>query len=89
MNALTREFQSIIDDAKAMDNSCGQGLDPNGGPEEKGYESQYGIVEMLKTVQSLGSAKEEVKSAHAVNMVQQDLTDSIDNANKDTKPSRT
>jgi len=59
-------------------------------PEANAYESQSGgIIEMLKKLKDefrakLGQCqKEEMNRAHAVNMVQQDLTDSIDNANKD------
>jgi len=59
-------------------------------PEANAYESQSGgIIEMLKKLKDefrakLGQCqKEEMNRAHAVNMVQQDLTDSIDNASKD------
>jgi len=59
-------------------------------PEANAYESQSGgIIEMLKKLKDefrakLGQCqKEEMNRAHAVTMVQQDLTDSIDNANKD------
>jgi uncharacterized coiled-coil DUF342 family protein len=59
-------------------------------PEANAYESQSGgIIEMLKKLKDefrakLGQCqKEEMNRAHAVNMVQQDLSDSIDNANKD------
>jgi len=59
-------------------------------PEANAYESQSGgIIEMLKKLKDefrakLGQCqKEEMNRAHAVNMVQQDLDDSISNANKD------
>jgi len=59
-------------------------------PEANAYESQSGgIIEMLKKLKDefrakLGQCqKEEMNRAHAVNMVQQDLSDSIENANKD------
>jgi len=61
-------------------------------PEANAYESQSGgIIEMLKKLkdqfrEKLGQCqKEEANSAHASTMVQQDLVDSIDNANKDTE----
>jgi len=59
-------------------------------PEAKAYEAQSGgIIEMLKKLldefrAKLGQCqKEEMNSKHAYNMVQQDLVDSIENANKD------
>merc|ERR1719181_2537980 len=64
--------------------------DMDAAPEANAYEFQSGgIIEMLKKLKDefrakLGQCqKEEMNRAHAVNMVQQDLTDSIDNANKD------
>jgi len=61
-------------------------------PEAKAYESQSGgIIEMLKKLMDdfrskLGECqKEEMNSKHAFDMVQQDLVDSIENANKDIK----
>jgi hypothetical protein len=61
-------------------------------PEAKAYEAQSGgIIEMLKKLldsfrEKLGQCqKEEMNSKHAYNMVQQDLVDSIDNANKDAE----
>jgi len=61
-------------------------------PEAKAYEAQSGgIIEMLKKLldefrEKLGQCqKEEMNSKHAYNMVQQDLVDSIDNANKDVE----
>jgi len=59
-------------------------------PEAKAYEAQSGgIIEMLKKLldefrSKLGECqKEEMNSKHAYDMVQQDLVDSIENANKD------
>jgi len=61
-------------------------------PEANAYEAQSGgIIEMLKKLkdqfrEKLGQCqKEEANSNHASNMVNQDLVDSIDNANKDTE----
>merc|ERR1719262_680482 len=61
-------------------------------PEANAYEFQSGgIVEMLKKLKDefrgkLGQCqKEEMNSKHAYNMVQQDLIDSIENANKDVE----
>merc|ERR1719262_308738 len=61
-------------------------------PEANAYEFQSGgIIEMLKKLKDefrgkLGQCqKEEMNSKHAYNMVQQDLIDSIENANKDVE----
>jgi hypothetical protein len=81
VRSIVTEFVSMMD---ADDNKA------PGVPEANGYEFQSGgIVEMLKKLHDefreklATSQKEEMNSKHAYNMIVEDLTDSIENSEKD------
>jgi len=83
VRSIVTEFVSMMDsdDNKGPEYSA---------PEANGYENQSGgIVEMLKKLHDefreklATSQKEEMNSKHAYNMIVEDLTDSIENSDKD------
>merc|ERR1719321_1952668 len=88
MLALPSNAQSYLSGLLSVLQQGGE--DAFSAPEANAYESQSGgIIDMLKNLLKEFSEKkgqcqkEEMNSAHASNMIVNDLTDSIENANDD------